>query len=104
MSHELAEKTAGLASRLDNLVALQTGADSRQCEDLQDRFEDLTLAAIAKDLDDSAKSYKEAIDALNNAIKTIGEADKSLENVAQVIRIVAKAADLVEKALKAAAK
>ena|SRR6266446_3500080 len=103
MSHELAEKTAGLASRVDNLVALETGDDSRRLDALQDRLEDLSLAAIAKDLDDSVKSYKDALQALNDAIDTIGNADKTLTNIARVIAIVAKAADLVEKAIKMAA-
>ncbi len=103
MSHELVEKTAGLASRVDNLVALQTGDDCRTLERQQERLEKLTLAAIAEKLDASSKEYQTALAALDAAIQTIGEAEKGIQNVTKVIGLVAKAADLVEQVLKAAA-
>ena len=101
MSHELAEKTAGLASRVDNLVALQTGEDSRMLELQQERLEKLALAAIAADLEASEANYQAAIRGLNAAISRIGNADKAIQKISGVIKLVARAADLVEAALKA---
>ena len=101
MSHELAEKTAGLASRVDNLVALQTGEGSRMLELQQERLEKLALAAIAADLAASEANYQAAIKGLNAAINRIGDADKAIQKISGVIKLVARAADLVEAALKA---
>ena len=49
-SHELAEKTAGLASRLNNLAVYHTGKDSRDLLQEQARLADLASAAIIEDL------------------------------------------------------
>lgn len=102
MAHELAEKTTGLASRVNNLAVNHTGEDSRQLLQEQDRLAKLALAAIVQDLNDEQAEYKAALKGLNEAIDYIGEADKEIEGVAKAIRLVAKAADLVEKVLKKA--
>jgi phage host-nuclease inhibitor protein Gam len=103
VAHELAEKTAGLASRVDNLAALETGDTSRELERQQVRLEKLALVAIAEDLDASAGSYQAAIASLTAAIAAVGEADRSMKEIGKIIELVSKTADLVEAALKAAA-
>ena len=99
MSHDLAEKTTGLASRVNNLAVLQTGVDSRALLEQQDRLAKLALVAIVKDLDAEADEYKAAIKGLDEAIEFIGEAQRKIQDVAKAIRLVKKAADLVEKAI-----
>jgi hypothetical protein len=101
-SHELVEKTAGLASRVDNLVVQHTGDDCRELRRQQERLEKLTLAAIVASLDDSARAYKDAIAALEGAIQVIGEGEERIERISRIIKIIAKAADAVEGVLKKA--
>lgn len=101
-SHELVEKTAGLASRVDTLVTQHTGEDCRELERQQARLEKLTLVAIAAALDESAKTYKDAIVALEGAITEIGEGEKKIERISRIIKLIAKAADAVEGVLKKA--
>jgi hypothetical protein len=101
-SHELVEKTAGLASRVDNLVLQQTGEECRELERQQARLEKLTLAAIVTALDESARTYKEAIAALDGAIDAVGEGEERIERISRIIKLVARAADVVEGALKKA--
>lgn len=101
--HALAEGLAGLASRVDNLVHIVEGDDSRTFEDQQDRLAKLALVAIAQEMDATNKAYKDAVASVNAAIKAIGKADEKIENVAQVIKLVAKALDAAEKLLKKAA-
>ncbi len=102
-NHDLAEKLAGLASRVNNLAVNHTGADSRELLDLQDRLTKLQLAAILEDLRAEDKDYQRAVGGLQDAIDQIGEATAEIENVAKIIKLVAKAANLAEKAIKAAA-
>ena len=103
MSHELAEKIAGLASRVNNLAANQTGKDSRQLRALEDRLVKLQVLAIVQDLRAEKKEYKQALKGLNEAIAFIGEADKGIKKVAKTIEKVAKAAELADKAINALA-
>lgn len=103
MSHELAEKLAGLTSRVNNLASHHSGSDSRALVEAQDRLTKLQLVAIVTDLGSVDDNYKRAIQGLNEAIRFIGEATTEIENVAKAIQMIAKAADLAEKALKAAA-
>jgi len=103
MSHELAEKIGGLASRVNNLAVNHTGSDSRKLSEIQDRLAKLELVVIVKDLRSEHDDYKAAIQGLNNSIAFIGEATKEIENVAMAIQLAAKAAGLVEKAIKTAA-
>ncbi|MBU4231812.1 MAG: hypothetical protein KKD99_07490 [Proteobacteria bacterium] len=102
-SHELAEKTAGLASRVNNLAVNQTGKESRELLQEQNRLARLAYAAMVKDLDEENEAYQAALSGLNIAIKYIGNADQQIEGVAEAIRLAAKAADMVETALKVAA-
>src|SRR5262245_10214025 len=101
-SHDLVEATAGLASRVDNLVAQNTGDDCRQLERQQARLEKLTLAAIASALDESSQDYRDALAALDEARKTIDAADERIQQISRVIALVAKAADVVEAVVKKA--
>ena len=103
MNHELAEKIAGLTSRVNNLAVHHTGNTSRQLMALQDRLAKLQIAAILSDLKAERKEYKAALKGLNEAIDSIGEARTSIQKVAQVIKLVAKAANLADKAIKAVA-
>ena len=102
-SHELAEKLAGLASRINDLAVETTGDESRRLLDLQDRLSDLALAAIATALDEEAARYKQAVKALGGAIDAIGEETEAVEQVTRIITVVKKAADLAEALLKSAA-
>ena len=102
-SHELAEKTAGLASRLNNLAVYHTGKDSRDLLQEQARLADLASAAIIEDLNAEHEAYQAALSGLEVAIKYIGNADQQIEGVAEAIRLAAKAAAMVETALKVAA-
>ncbi len=99
MSHDLAEKTTGLASRVNNLAVLQTGDNSRVLLEQQDRLAKLALVAIVKDLDAEADEYKAAVKGLDDAIAFIGEAEKDIQDIAKAIRLVKKAVDLVAKAV-----
>jgi ABC-type transporter Mla subunit MlaD len=101
--HELAEGLAGLASRVDNLVHLQDGDDSRTLEDQQDRLAKVALAIIAQDMDATNQRYQRAVESVQAATDAIGDADKRIENVARVIKLVAKALDAAEKLLAKAA-
>ncbi|MDD1626229.1 MAG: hypothetical protein LUQ26_01950 [Methylococcaceae bacterium] len=103
MSHEIAEKLGGLASRVNNLAVNHSGSDARALLELQDRLADLELVAIVKELRSDREDYKTAIQGLNDAIAFIGEATHKIENVAKAIQLTAKAAELVEKAIKTAA-
>ena len=102
MSHELAEKTAGLASRVNNLAVCHTGQDSRELLEEQDMLAKLALVAIVKDLREEHEDYKTAMNGLDAAIRFIGEADKQISDIAKAITLVAKAGQLVEKALETA--
>src|SRR5262245_47582839 len=101
--HELAERLAGLASRVDNLMHLTIGEDSRTLEDQQDRLVKLSLVAIAQDMDGTNKKYQNAVARVRAASEVIGDADKQIQNVAQIISLVAKALDAAEGILKKAA-
>jgi hypothetical protein len=101
-SHELVEKTAGLASRVDNLVIQHTGQECRELEFQQARLEKLTLVAITAALDESAKAYKDALAGLDGAIDAIGEGEERIERISRIIKLVARAADGVEGVLKKA--
>ena len=103
MSHELAEKIAGLASRVNNLAVHHTGDDSRELRALEDRLAKLQVLAIVQDLRSEKKEYKQALKGLNEAIAFIGDADKKINKVAKTIEKVAQAAKLADKAINALA-
>lgn len=103
MSHELAEKTAGLASRVNNLAINQSGNQSRQLLEEQDRLIKLEMVAIAKDLNCEHDAYKKAIKGLNIAINAVEDADKDITKVADAIALVKKAIDLIAKGIEMAA-
>lgn len=103
MSHELAEKTAGLASRVNNLAVNQTGIQSRQLLQEMDRLIELQEVAIIQDLKSEQKDYAKAIDGLNRAIKAVEDADKDITKVSDAIKRVKQAIDLTIKAIEAAA-
>ena len=101
--HALAEGLAGLASRVENLVHLTEGDDSRTFQQQEDRLTKLALAAIAAEMDATNAAYKGAVRQVQGAIDTIGAADRKIQNVAKVIRLVAKALDAAEKVVEKAA-
>lgn len=103
MSHELAEKTAGLASRVNNLAVLHTGKHSRQLLELQDRLAKLTLLAIVKELKAEHEAYQAAISGIQTAIDLIGEADKKIKKISEAINVIAQTIDAIERALVDAA-
>ena len=102
MAHDLSEKVAGLASRVNNLAVNHSGNESRKLMELQDRLAKLELVAIVRDLKAEHADYKAAIRGLNQAIDSIGDARGQIDKVSKVIRLVSKAAGLAEKALKTA--
>jgi hypothetical protein len=102
-SHELAERLAGLASRVNDLAVESTGPAARSLLRLQDRLTDLALQAIVLALDEEEARYKKAVNALAAAIDQIDDETESVEQVARVITLARKAADLAEAVIKAAA-
>ncbi len=103
MSHELVEKTAGLASRVNNLAVLHTGKHSRQLLELQDRLAKLTLLAIVKELNAEHDAFQAAIAGINAAIDLIGDANQKLKKINEAIHVIAQTIDSIEHALVAAA-
>lgn len=101
MSHDLAEQTTGLASRVNNLAVITMGPECQSLLELQDRLAKQVMVAIVKDLNEERADYQAAIKGLNDAIALIGEGNKRIENVAKVIKMATKAADLVDKVIKA---
>lgn len=99
MSHELAEKTAGLASRINNLTVHHTGNHCRKLIELQDRLAKLTLLAIVNELNAEHEAYQKAITGINEAIDFIGEADKKLKKINEAINVVTQTIDCIERAL-----
>ncbi len=99
MGHDLAEMTAGLASRANNLAVLETGPKSRTLLELQDRLAKLAMVAIVSDLNAEQADYQTCIQGLSEAIDYIGDADKKIKNVAKAIQLTTKAADFVDKLL-----
>ena len=102
MSHDIVEKTVGLASRINNLAIYHTGESSRKLLEQQDRLAKLALVAIVKALNEEHEDYKSAMESLDEAIDFIGNAEGEINEVEKAIRLTAKAVDLVEKALKSA--
>jgi hypothetical protein len=101
-SHELAEKLAGLASRVNDLAVDTTGDDSRTLLALQDQLSDMALAAIVTALDEETARYQKAVKALDAAIDEIGDETAAVEQVTRIIELTKKAADLAEALLKSA--
>jgi hypothetical protein len=103
MDHEMAEKIAGLTSRLDDYAnSLADGTDRQNLLAKEQRLTDLSLVAIKADLSAGNAAYASAINGLKSAIATVNSADASLAKVAAVINDVAAAISLVEDALNAA--
>lgn len=100
--HALAEKTAGLASRCNDLAVELTGPPSRSFLEVQDRLIKLQIAAIVKELNQKHAAYKSAIKGLDEAIDFIDKATVSIERIAKGIKLAAKAADLIEQAIEKA--
>jgi hypothetical protein len=98
--HELAERLAGLASRVDNLKHLTIGENSRTLEEQQDRLVKVALVAIAQEMDATNKKYQNAVKRAKDATEAIGDADERIQNVAEIITLVAKALDAAEGILK----
>jgi hypothetical protein len=103
MDHAMAEKIAGLTSRLDDYAnSLADGPDRQTLLAKEQRLTDLSLVAIKADLSAGNADYTNAVNGLNHAIATVDSADASLAKVAAVINDVAQTIGLVEDALNAA--
>jgi hypothetical protein len=71
-AHDLAEQTAGLASRLNNLAVLTAGAESRKLLSLRDRLSTFTMKAIETPIDEQKADYQTASNFLAQAIAEAG--------------------------------
>lgn len=100
--HALAELLAGLASRVNNMVANERGAPSHELLALQNDLMDLERIVVIRRLSARHAKYKAAVEALEDAIETVGDAQDEIDDVAVFIRRVKKAVALVEKAIAAA--
>lgn len=102
MSHELAEKAAGLASRVSSLIIYHTGEPCIKLLEEKDRLSKLLFVAIVKELNQEHEAYQAAIAGMNEAIDFIGDANTELEGIAKAIRLIKKAINALEQALKKA--
>jgi hypothetical protein len=101
-NHQLSERIAGLASRVNNLAVNTTGEDARELLEQQNDLIDLMQTAIVKDLDAASKGYQDALNKLNDAIDFIGDASKKIQKVTDAINKVDSAIKLVTKLLAVA--
>lgn len=100
MSHELAEKLGGLASRVSNLADFESGETAEELISLRDRLADLQLAVIIRHLNAEQSDYKAAMDGLNEAIDFIGEATGKLQRISRAIELAGRAAKLADRVVK----
>lgn len=98
-SHQLAEKTTGLASRVNNLAVGTTGPDSRRLREQEDELAKLSLVAITKDLNAEDPLYQEAVASIERANITVEQAEVKIDQVAQAIELVAQAITRVRAVL-----
>ena len=84
-SHDLAEQTAGLASRLNNLAILTSGAESEKFMELRDQIARFAMMAIENELDDEKADYQTASNILAQAIAEAGLALTLEADVSKVI-------------------
>ena len=84
-SHDLAEQTAGLASRLNNLAILTSGAESEKFMELRDQLARFAMMAIENELDDEKADYQTASNVLAQAIAEAGLALTLEADVSKVI-------------------
>ena len=84
-SHDLAEQTAGLASRLNNLAILTSGAESEKFMELRDQIARFAMMAIENELDDEKADYQTASNVLAQAIAEAGLALTLEADVSKVI-------------------
>jgi hypothetical protein len=101
-THELAEKLAGLASRMNDMAVDTTGEKSRALLALQDHLTDEALAAISLALDEDTAKFKQTVKALDAAIDLVDQETAAVEQVTRIIKLTQKAADLAEALLKSA--
>jgi exonuclease VII small subunit len=97
--HNLAERTSGLASRVNNLGVETSGKDSRALMVKQDELTKLAMLAIVKDLDASDQGYKDAVASLEEAIQFIDSGNQAIQKVTDTINLVTKAINMVTKVL-----
>jgi len=101
MTHELSEKIAGLASRIDNLSTTEQGNNSRYLMQLCDELTKLTTLSIRLDFDARDADYSKALQSINTSIELINNADKSIEKISDIISkvkdVVTTTKDLITK-------
>jgi hypothetical protein len=71
-AHDLAEQTAGLASRLNNLALLSSGEESEKLVQLRDRLAKFAMIAIKSKVDEEKADYQSASNVLAHAIAEAG--------------------------------
>ncbi len=99
MGHELAEKVAGLASRVSDLATVQGGDSTVALLRIQTQLIDESSRAIVARLDASDGDYQAAVSSLDDAITAVGDGQRRIENITAVIEGLKKVVDVVEKVL-----
>ncbi len=100
MGHELAEKVAGLASRVSDLTAVQGDDDSSLALlKIRTSLIDESSRAIVARLNAADAQYQQAIAAVDQAIAVVGDGQRKIDNVTAVIETLKKVVDIVEKVL-----
>lgn len=97
--HDLAEQTAGLASRLNNLAVLTAGPESEKLLALRDELSSFAMRAIETELDEEKADYQTASNFLAQAIAQAGLALNRDAEVAKVIDQVEQAEAAIHKVL-----
>jgi len=98
-AHDLAEQSAGLASRVNELALLTGGTESQQLMEQRDRLVQLTITAITSELDEEKAEYQSASNLLMQAIAQAGLAENMGADIPRVIEQVEQAIVVLEKAL-----
>lgn len=96
-AHDLAEQTAGLASRMNNLAMLTTGAESEKLQELRDQLARFTMMAVETELDEEKADYQSACNFLAQAIAEAGLAYTREAEVSKVISETERAMAAVGK-------
>ncbi len=96
-SHNLAEQSAGLASRLNDLAMLTSGAESEKLLKLRDQLSRFVMKAIETELDDEKAQYQSACNFLTQAIAEAGLALTRDTDIPKVISEAERAITAVGK-------
>jgi hypothetical protein len=100
LAHDLAEQTAGLASRLNDLAMLTSGAESEKLLEQRNQLSRFTMMAIETELDEERAEYQSACNFLAQAI---AEAGLALTRGAEASKVIAQAEQAIAETGKALA-